>query len=800
MVGTFTPRGELPALAILALDELPQASVLVFDLDLRFVIARGGALPRYGYQEGALEGVLAGDVLPPDRWALYEGPYRAALDGKKTNLVVRSPDGALVYEVRISPITVDDQIVGGVSIAVDVTALVEAQERYQLLAENASDLVLLLTPDNRISWASPSATVLTKLSTHDLLGALALDWIHPDDRRLVADARAALLSDGQPREVVVRVGEAGSEYRWMAARATMVLDDAGSLTFYVVAMRDVDDEMQVRRRLLESEQLFRTATETAPIGMIITDVHGNIEFVNEAICHILQRGRSELLGRRTEDLVDPDQRERVQLLRAQTLAGGGPGPAELSLVRADGTPALVRRVGALIRGEAGSPDRVMVQIEDVTAERKAQEMLEFRAFHDELTGLRNRAWILDILASDLHSARRGTESVAVLFLDLDNFKVVNDSMGHAAGDEVLTVVGERIAGVMRSEDRVGRFGGDEFLVVLPEVTGPQQVDRVAARISAAIEQGIVVQGHRFVPTASLGIAVSQPGSTADGLLRDADAALFRAKSAGRSRWQFFDDAMHAQVVSRVTIEEELRRSLAAGEFVTHYQPIVSLADGSVRGHEALVRWNHPTRGLLPPDAFLAVAEETGLIVGIGCLVLEQVCSLIAAEPGLPGAVSVNVSSVEFSRSDWLRGFRGTIDRHSVDPARLVVEVTETAVLPQVDVTASDLEELRALGVGVQVDDFGTGYSSISLLRDLPVTGLKLDAGFVRDLGDGASPANALAAGVAGLAKGLGLMGIAEGIETESQARILRDLGWSFGQGYYYGRPGPRPMGVTGRQA
>jgi len=354
-------------------------------------------------------------------------------------------------------------------------------------------------------------------------------------------------------------------------------------------------------------------------------------------------------------------------------------------------------------------------------------------------------------------------------------------------------VAERIVAGLRPGDRVGRFGGDEFVIVVQDVQDVRDVERCAERVSASIAVDLRVRGHRIVPTASIGIATSTSTSTTESLLRDADSALSRAKAAGRASWHFFDEAMLAQAVARLTVEDELREAITAGEFVVYYQPIVALADARVVGHEALVRWAHPTRGPLSPGEFLDVAEDSGLISAIGAQVLDQACAMLAERPDLPGPISVNISAVQLAAPGWLISVRDTLAAHRVDPARIVIEVTETAVLSLVGSARVALASLRGLGVGIHVDDFGTGYSSISVLRDLPVTGVKLDLRFVHDLTAGDSQANALAQGVSGLVNGMHLTGIAEGIETQMQADILRAQGWQCGQGYYFGRPAALPV-------
>jgi diguanylate cyclase (GGDEF)-like protein/PAS domain S-box-containing protein len=548
------------------------------------------------------------------------------------------------------------------------------------------------------------------------------------------------------------------------------------------------------RSLIAAEDLVRTVMASASIGIALADLDGSFRVVNASLCDLLGYDEAWFLEHRVEDVVHPDDAEDVLHEHDRFLTGSlDPGVTKMRLMRADGAVVWVRQVAVLIQGGEGLPNLLMLQVEDVTAENEVHEALAYQAFHDPLTGLHNRAWILDILKIDLSVAKRSGTTVGALFVDLDNFKVVNDSLGHATGDEVLTTVADRIVASLRPGDRVGRFGGDEFVIVVQDVQDPLEVEGCAERVSASIAADLQVHSHRIVPTASIGIATSTSTSTPDSLLRDADSALFRAKAAGRARWHLFDEAMHAQAVDRLTVEDQLRDAIKRGQFVVHYQPIVALADARVVGHEALVRWAHPTRGLLSPVDFLDVAEDTGLIKAIGVQVLDQACAMLDRYPDLPGAISVNVSTVQVAAPDWLRSMRDTLTRHRVDPARIVIEVTETAVLNLGDSARHAITSLHGLGVGIHVDDFGTGYSSISVLRDLPVTGVKLDLRFVHDLTPGDSQANALAQGLGGLVNGLHLTGIAEGIETRTQADILRAHGWQFGQGYYFGKPAAMPV-------
>jgi diguanylate cyclase (GGDEF)-like protein/PAS domain S-box-containing protein len=668
-----------------------------------------------------------------------------------------------------------------------------AAQYARRLIEAGLDPLVTISPDGKVTDVNEATVRITGIQREGLIGT---------------DFSDSFTDPGQANAIYQRVFAEGSvanfplTMRHRDGSLTEVLYNVsvypgagGKMGGVLAVARDMTKERQAARTarsLAAAEDLVSTVLSSASVGIALTSIEGRFRVVNRSLCAFLGYDEAWLLGHRIQDVIHPDDLQDAVERRHRVAAGGETPVVTLRMVRADGRTVWVRRVVVVVPDGDGLPNLLMFQIEDITAEHEAQQALAHQAFHDPLTELHNRAWILDILDVDLAAAIRQGTSVGALFVDLDNFKVVNDSLGHAAGDEVLATVADRIVTALRPGDRVGRFGGDVFVIVIQNVQDIVDLERCAERVSVSIASDLHVRGHRIVPTASIGIAVSTSSSTPDSLLRDADSALSRAKSAGRARWHFFDAAMHAKAVARLTVEDQLRDAIARHEFVVHYQPIVALADAQVIGHEALVRWLHPTRGLLYPGDFLDVAEDTGLITVIGAQVLDQVCKALAERPDLAGPISVNVSAVQLAAPDWLNGVRDAFAAHRVDPARIVIEVTETAVLSLVGSARLALTSLRALGVGIHLDDFGTGYSSISILRDLPVTGVKLDLRFVHDLTVGDSQANALAGGLIGLVNGMQLTGVAEGIETQMQVDILRAQGWKFGQGYFFGRPAPMP--------
>jgi diguanylate cyclase (GGDEF)-like protein/PAS domain S-box-containing protein len=606
-------------------------------------------------------------------------------------------------------------------------------------------------------------------------------------------------------------------FRWTAALAAVAVAGAAAVLLAVdvnphPALRFVvlvvgtaacalgaDRASQVYERARETadkERRYRTILDTADEGVGVLARDGRVVFANSRLAELLGVPLDRLVGRPATELLGGTGRQAFEG-RVDTARAGRPTRQEIRHRRPDGRIVHLLATGRPLPGENGEQDEVVGFYTDITGRKRAEQELLRMALHDELTGLANRALLRDRLGHAL--ARRDHEALAVLLLDLDQFKAVNDSLGHDAGDLLLQAVARRLLEAVRPSDTVARLGGDEFAFVCPDVGDVQGAEAVAERIEAILAEPIEVRGLEMTVTASIGLAVTKTTGDAetahpdlpDRLLREADAAMYAAKRHGRARYEVYDTSMGEQASDRLRVLSELRAGLGRDELRVHYQPIIDIGSGSTRGVESLVRWQHPERGLLMPAEFLPAAEESGLLVDLGAWVLGAAARQGAAwqqgsSAAGPPSISVNLSVRQLLHRSLVWDVRAMLEESGLPPGQLTLEVTETALIADLGVASRVLDQLRELGVRLALDDFGTGYSSLAYLRHLPVNELKLDRSFLVDLEEPQS--QAVVSAVIDVAHALDMTVVGEGVEHPSQLDLLGRLGCDLAQGYLCGRP------------
>jgi diguanylate cyclase (GGDEF)-like protein/PAS domain S-box-containing protein len=495
------------------------------------------------------------------------------------------------------------------------------------------------------------------------------------------------------------------------------------------------------------------------------------------------------------DLIHAEEREAVIAEFEAHLAGRIPHfESEHRILHRDGEYRWVLVRGQAVRDENAQAIRIAGSLSDITNRKKAEEKLAYDAIHDNLTGLPNRKNLMLRLARALERKRFSPAySFAVLFIDLDRFKTVNDTLGHYAGDELLQNITEKLCGVIRPNDMVARLGGDEFIVLLDSIKDIDQVTVIAERILAELQKPVHIAGQDIYSSASIGIVLnSTEHNTPDEIVRDADLAMYRAKVKGKARYEIFDIRMHSGALSALQLEIDLRRAIKNKEFLLYYQPIMALGTETIAGFEVLIRWNHPTRGIVPPDDFIPLAEETGLILPIGGWVMREACRQMSEwRQAYPAAenliISINLSARQLEQIDLLEQISDILKETDLNPRCVKLEITESVVMSNAEQSVKTIGELRKMGIRVSIDDFGTGYSSLSYLHRFPIDTLKIDRSFVMRIGEGGESSEIVQT-IIKLASNLGMDVVAEGVETVEQLDFLRNINCGFGQGYYYSRP------------
>jgi diguanylate cyclase (GGDEF)-like protein/PAS domain S-box-containing protein len=724
-------------------------------------------------------------------------PSRRALRGEVvTDDVVRIPRAGGVHtwvRVNARPLCEPGSATptGALLSFVDVTDLRaslhqmrDAEARFRKMVAKSSDMVVVTDERGVLTYVSPAVGRTLGYAEDEKLGTSMFELVHPDDAALAIERFVRVASaDAEPQPLELRVKDAEGRWRPLEVLASNLLAD-DDVRGIVINARDVTERRRVEAALDEVQQRFRAAFERAPLGVAFIGLDGAILQVNGAYCDIVGYDESELVGVDARAFVHEDSLESwVPVDDEPSFVTG----REIRVRRRDGGTQWVLASWSLLHDEHGDPSYAILVIADITARKLLEARLAHDARHDPLTGLMNRACFLDRLDQALARARRDPRTVAVLFLDLDRFKIVNDTLGHEAGDDLLAEVAHRLRCSVREADTVARLGGDEFVVLCEGVESVEQVSIAAERIRALVEAPVALGGHLVYVGASVGIAVAEPGQRGADLMRNSDVAVYRAKARGRSRTEFFDEQMRAEDDRRLETEVELRHAVARGEITAWFQPVVDVRSAQVVGFEALARWRHPTRGLLEPADFMAVAEETGLVHQLGLGVIEAAWRQQVEWRDLSPAgllrMSVNLSPRQLSSPDLVESLRRILGETGAEPSELCLEVTESCVMRDLDNALDVLRELRALGVGLAIDDFGTGESSLTCLRRLPIDCVKLDRTFGFELGIDAAGARIVAA-VVDLAHALGLTVVAEGVESREHFGALVNLGCDLAQGWF----------------
>ncbi len=762
----------------------------------------GAAERLFGWTAAEAIGQPASIIAPPELVEMQH-EMRARLNAggphERHETTRLRKDGTLVDVMIIASTATDEAgtVVGLSVIAHDITErraeqrALEASQHRLAVAQRTAHLgsfeVDVLAGE--LTWSEEYARILGLDPAQPPSNELFYSMVHPDDIAMVNGLRTEA-NRRIPFDLDFRIVRADSQVRWARTHSLPELAEDGTVVKIVGTMMDDTDRVEAERVRRAAESRFEIGFEQAAIGTVIASLDGVATRVNPALCAFLGRSADELLGHRSGEFEHPDDASLGRGIRTRVAEGNDSFQDERRYLRPDGSVVWAMCTVTLVRDETGEPQYFFTQLQDITGRKLVEEELVEQALHDSLTGLPNRALLTDRLIHGLAGSRRRGTQVGVIFLDVDHFKVVNDSLGHTSGDDLLRQAADRIALAIRPGDTVARFGGDEFVVVCDDVT-LRETNHIAERVLATLSQPCVL-GHQDVNvTASLGIAISDDNATPDSLLRDSDAAMYRAKERGRGRIEVFDEAVRSRAEQRLATESALRRALERDEFTLHYQPIIDLSTGDMVSVEALLRWQRPDRGLVAPVEFIPIAEDTGLIVPIGAWVLEEACRQLAVwQRTVPElTMAVNVSVRQMLAPDIGRVVEDVLARTAVRPQDLCLELTESVFMQDVDYFGKTLGGLKALGIRLVIDDFGTGYSSLNYLKRFPFDAVKVDRSFVDGLGTEAND-SALVAAIVAMAAALGLEVTAEGVETPQQLAMLKALHCDRAQGFFIARPMP----------
>jgi diguanylate cyclase (GGDEF)-like protein/PAS domain S-box-containing protein len=769
------------------------------DLDGRFTYVSEGIERISGYRPDEVVGLTPVDLMPPverDRiraWAAANITPDGVMRDFEHQLRTRSGEVVWLRASAVGLYDDDGRRIGQRGSARDITQRKLAEQRMEQsrrflhqLVDAMPDPIAVKDTEGRYVAANDALCALYGTSRAEILDRRDEQLLPPEAARFARDTDAQALAASGPVEFETEL-DAGSGRRWILVRKSALDRNDGSRVV-VSVLTDLTQRREMEQALRESETRFRDFAEAASEFVWETDLQGRFIYVSSRVESVWGYRESELLGRTPLELAPPGEAERVrQWLERNMQPDGSFKDLEQRIIGKHGDVRWLQINAVGLFDAAGRRIGQRGAARDITDRKQAEARISHLATRDALTNLPNRVLLNDRLQHALAAARRQEETVAVMFIDLDRFKTINDSLGHDVGDDLLCEVAQRLGRCVRDSDTLARLGGDEFVIVLDGLKDPADARVVGNSVMQSLSAPFMIRGHRLVTSASIGVSC-YPDDGQDGaaLMRHADIAMYHAKGIGRNALQFFSQEMNHQTLERHKLESALRGALEADELRLVFQPLVTVAGSRVVGAEALLRWRHPEMGDISPARFVPVAEETGLIGPVGDWVIQAACEHLAAwrnAPPLRLSVNLSVGQLRDSRA-FLDRMRGLIATSGIDPSRLEFEITETLLASSVAEHAEVLRQLGAMGCPIAVDDFGTGYSSLSYLKRLPIDTIKIDRGFIREIVSDADDA-AIVSAIVAMAKKLKLEVVAEGVETPEQLAVLRELGCDRYQGWLF---------------
>jgi diguanylate cyclase (GGDEF)-like protein/PAS domain S-box-containing protein len=781
----------------------PDAILLLRASDTMILDFNDGFTRLLGYTREEAIGELESDI-----GFIANDTERAALRDKITSdgetidyeTTLRAANGQMRHvEISLRYVEIDGELCV-LCIGRDITkrisaeaALVESEEKFEKVFSQSPDgIVILRLSDGVITDLNEAMLLRSEYERDEIIGRSIYDFQNFIDTEDLENATGDLVAETKLTNRSVTFVTKSGELVPSLISATIV--ELSGEEHIMVLAKDISKLRKTEERLRTSEERFRGIFANAPFGIMLVDMKGRVFQANRTAAELLAYDEQHMFGIHISRLVPAEDRAALKdAFTEMSAANRKTDRAERRMMCQNGLEIWTNFHVVLQENSNGEPLYYIVQIADITDIKRNQERMEQMAFYDTLTNLANRRLFQERLEHAIEHSMRTKRTAALLYLDLDNFKRVNDTLGHQVGDQLLREVAVRLQECVRGEDTVGRTGGDEFTILLAEVNTPADAGTVAQKILNHLREPIHVSGHPLVVTTSIGITVL-PGDSKDThtLMRNADLAMYKAKERGRNNFQFYSDDLNTNAVKRLRTEYEIRQALECDEFELFYQPKVTLKDKRIVGVESLIRWNHPERGILGPDEFIEVAEDTGTIIDIGTWVIEEACracQTISAQVGRPIQVAINISPRQFRDPNLIATMRRSLREAQLDPSNIEIEITETMLMQDVAAAQATVERLSELGVSLAIDDFGTGYSSLNYLKRFPINTVKLDRSFVMGLPDNADDMTITRAVIA-MAHQLHMEVVAEGVETYDQLEFLANQDCEYAQGWLFSKALP----------